>query len=88
MISLKLVILGYSEAKQGHLRLNEVTETKGKHTSLMTMERKAAGVVQTTKRTTMAMRTTTSIRSSGLCRPRRLVDALCCVVEGDNSNQF
>ena len=35
----------------------------------------AAGVVQTTNKTTMAIKTTTSMRSSGLCKPRRRVDA-------------
>ena len=36
--------------------------------------RKAAGVVQITNSTTIAIKTTTSIRSSGLCKPRLLVE--------------
>ena len=38
------------------------------------MERMAAGVVQITKSTTIAIKTTTSIRSSGLCSPLRRED--------------
>ena len=37
--------------------------------------RNAAGVVQTTNKTTMAIRTTTNMRSSGECKPRLRVDA-------------
>ena len=43
------------------------------------MVRMAAGVSQKTKRTTIAIKTTTSILSSGLWRPLLLVETRCGV---------
>ena len=40
------------------------------------MDKMAAGVVQTTNKMTMAMSTTTNMRSSGLCNPLLLCEAL------------
>ena len=42
--------------------------------TVMESVKNAAGVVQTTKRATIAIKTKTNMRSSGLCKPRRLVE--------------
>ena len=42
--------------------------------TVMESVKKAAGVVQTTKSATIAIKTKTNMRSSGLCNPRRLVE--------------